>query len=99
MPTRRRVLRLRAHEHEALKQQYVAWGIPIDQFEARPDELRDFADDFNTLTGRTDSAGDILHYMRTQRKLANWIKLGKNAKPSPPKPSLSAEETEVLVAI
>ena len=47
----------------------------------------------------SDTAQDLVHYMRVQRKTARWVQLGDNHRSLPPLPELTAEQTEVLVGI
>lgn len=95
MAKRRKSLRLYEHERKALVQFYLDRRIPIDQYEGRPDDLVALTTDFNAATAR----GELLHYMRTERKLGRWPRLGKDHEKPPKCADLSAEETEILVDI
>jgi len=99
MATRRKSIRPERHDRELLIKLYQKWRIPIDQFEGRPDDEAAFVVEWNNLARRTDSAADLMHYMKTQRKRGLWIKLGDDHEPAPPVTELSAEETEALVDI
>lgn len=99
MATRRKSIQIADHDRRILVELYLQWRTPIEQFEALPDKLRAFVDDWSRLTGRSDAPGDVLHYMRTQRKRGKWVRLEGNHPPPPPVPELSAEETEILVTI
>jgi hypothetical protein len=99
MTTRRKSLRLVDHERELLVKLYLRWRIPVDQFEKRPRELAAFTGEWSTLSGRSDLATDVLHYMRTRRKRGLWVRFDGDHEAGPPCLDLSAEETEILVAI
>ena len=99
MTTRRKTLKILDHERRLLVEMYLRRRIPIDQFEDRPDDLGALVTEWNELTGRTDAAGEIHHYMRTQRKNGQWVRLDGDYETKPPQPFFSAEETECLVAI
>ncbi len=47
----------------------------------RPAIWKQLVDTFNGLTGRNDSPEDILHYMMTHRKQAQWVKIGRGKQP------------------
>src|SRR5947209_11345912 len=99
MATRRKSIKLFPHERQALIDVYVKWRIAIDAYEGLPDELEAMTEEWHQRCGREDSPHDVLHYMRTERKLGRWIRLGGNYKATPPMPKLTAEETEILVDI
>jgi len=99
MTTKRKAIRVQAHEKKALIHLYLSAAIPIDQFEQRVEELAQLNRDWKKITGRQDSNQDLLHYMRSQRKQGKWVKLnGKHTK-KPTAMEFSAEETEILVAL
>jgi hypothetical protein len=79
MPTSRRSLRLLPHEDKLLRTLYRQFNIPTDQYPLRPDELTRLVHMWNSLTGRNESAPDLLHYMVTRRKKSQWERLGRNA--------------------
>ena len=88
------------HEDAALKELYLVYGIPIDQYERRPVDLRDFVEDWNARSGRRDGSGELIHYMKTKRKKGKWVKFDGKHKVLPPiAEALSPDEDEVLVAI
>jgi hypothetical protein len=87
------------HERDALKKLYLKWRIPIGQFQRRPVELDAFMTEWRSLTGRTDAAGEIVHYMRNQRQQALWVTLGDKALPAPPLAKFTADESEILVEL
>lgn len=92
-------IRLYEHERALLVELYLRWRIPIDQFENRPEEWEAFNTEWKRQSGRNDLPGELLHYMRTQRKRGLWVRLEENARPAPPVADLSPEETEILVKI
>ncbi|HWB08376.1 MAG TPA: hypothetical protein VG826_04095 [Pirellulales bacterium] len=95
----RRSLRLFDYEREQLVDLYRRYRIPIDQFESRADELERFTGEWNESSGRKDAPGEVLHYMRTQRKRGLWVRLDGNHQLSPPVVVLSLEEGDILVKI
>src|SRR5216684_1691310 len=101
MPTHRRSLRLTAAEHTTLKKLYLAKRLGRDQYAKLPDELSDLADNFNALTGRHDSNGDVLHYVRTKAKAGKMGTHGEDWIRVAPLPDdfLSERELDVLVKI
>lgn len=92
-------MKVASHEKQALVDLYIEKAVPIDQFEERQNDLRELCDSWNQVTGRSDTPEDVLHYMRTQRKVGKWIKLGSNHVKRERKLVLNAEEKEMLVAI
>ena len=99
MATKRKSIRLDAHERHALIALYVEKAIPIDQYDERRRELDDLLDKWSALTGRTNVATDLLHYMRNQRKNGTWVRLDGNHVARESRVKLPADETEALVAI
>jgi hypothetical protein len=99
MSIQRRSIKLFPHERPLLVDAYLRRRIPVDQYETRPNDLIDLTREWNGMSGRNDAPADILHYMRTQRKRGLWVRFDGSHEPSPPAPELTAEETEVLVAI
>lgn len=99
MTTKRKSIRVQAHEKKALIHLYSEAAIPIDQYEQRVEELSQLNQDWQKITGREDSDQDVLHYMRSQRKQGKWVKLnGKHTK-KPKAMDFSPEETEILVKL
>jgi hypothetical protein len=96
---RKKSLKLLAHERALLIQHYLRWRIPVDQFEARRDDLVAFAAEWNEASNRTDAPEDVLHYMRTQRKRHLWVKFDGNHEDAPTPIDLTADETIQLVAV
>jgi len=96
---KKRSIRLTQHERESLVQLYVESAIPVDQYEERPEELSELCIQWQKETGRTDPSGDILHYMRSQRKMGKWVRLGKDFVKRKPRVKLDADETELLIRI
>jgi len=47
------------------------FDIPTDQYPQRPEDLIRLLKSWNSLTGRSESAPDVLHYMITRRKKEN----------------------------
>lgn len=79
MPQKRRTLRMQPHEDEVLRTLYRDFDIPTDQYPQRAEELIHLVNSWNNLTGRNESAPDVLHYMVTRRKDGKWEKLGRDA--------------------
>jgi hypothetical protein len=99
MSMRRRSIKLLDHERRILVDLYLRWRIPVSQFKSRPEDKQAFVDEWNRLSGRKDAPCDVIHYMKTRRKRALWVRLDGEHKAAPPKVEFSAEETEVLVDI
>ena len=99
MTTKRKTIKILDHDRRLLVEMYLRRRIPIDQFEDRPDDLDALVVEWNELTGRNDTAGEVHHYMRTQRKNGQWVRLDRDYETKPPQPLFSADETECLVAI
>jgi hypothetical protein len=99
MTVRHKSIRLFDHERSLLVKMYLERLIPIEQYESRSAELASLVDEWNKLTGRADSAGDLLHFMRTQRKNGKWVRFDGVHLPVPASPMFSAEDTEALVSI
>lgn len=99
MKTRRKSIRLSAHERESLVQLYVQMSVPIDQFEERVGELTRLCSQWYRETGRSDELHEVLHYMRTQRKQGKWVRLGANATERPPSSQLTPDEMDILLQI
>ena len=85
--TTRTTLHLKPEEDHLLRILYKQYGITTDNFPRVPDKLEEFTETFNGLTGRSDSAPELLHYMITRRKKGKWEKLGR--KTSGEQPSTS----------
>ena len=68
MRTRRQTPRLLPHEDASLRALYREFNITVDQYPHRPDDLARLVGTWNSLTGRSESSSDILHYMITRRK-------------------------------
>jgi|GEM_PF-1483012 len=81
--TKRRSLRLQPHDDTLLRTLYREFNITIDQYPQRPNDLTRFIQTWNNLSGRDDTAHDILHYMISKRKNLpkgpGWEKLGRDA--------------------
>jgi hypothetical protein len=99
MPIRHKSIKVLPHEKKLLIELYLKWRTPIEQFESRPDDLTQFTREWNKLSGRNDAESGVLHYMRTQRKQGFWVRLDGNHRPAPKLPVISAEDTEILVAL
>ncbi len=101
MASRRKSIRLRPDEHDLLRQRYLARRIPVDQYEKRPKDLADFVAEWNRLSERNDSPGEVQHYMRNQRKCGNWPKLeGEHERcPAIPDDDLTEEQWSHLEAV
>jgi len=101
MKTLKMSIRLNPAEREVLVALYLQKKFAVDRYQNRPNDLLDLTDSFNTLAGRSDPPGDILHYMRTQRKGGKWAQLGDQAlKPKESyEESVTPEEHGLLEAI
>jgi hypothetical protein len=101
MPSTRQSLRLLPHEDELLRTLYREFDIPTDQYPQRPDDLTKLVESWNNLTGRSEAAPDVLHYMVTRRKKGKWERLGRSAGNGFTRPTveLSDEELKHLDAI
>jgi hypothetical protein len=100
MSLRRKSIRLLDHERRILVELYLnKWRIPVSQFKSRPEDTQAFVEEWNRLSQRNDTADEVVHYMRTQRKRSLWERLGSEHTPVPPKETFSAEETEILVEV
>lgn len=73
-------LRLQPEEDKLLRTLYKQFGVTSDRFPQYPEALHEFLETWNNLTGRQDSAADVLHYIFTQRKQGLWVKLGRKPK-------------------
>jgi hypothetical protein len=85
-------------DRELLKSLYLQYRIPSDQFKRRSSDLHRFTQQWNMLTDRADGPGELLHYMVTRRKKAEWPRLGNNHKKieTVPQDLLTVEELEAL---
>jgi hypothetical protein len=99
MATRTKIIKVFSHERALLVDMYLRRRVPIDQFEHRADELDELTSEWNELTGRSNTPGEVIHYMRNERKCGRWPKLDGKYQKTPPKPFFSADEGEALVAI
>ena len=99
MAGRKKSISLLPHERQVLIDVYLHLRIPVDQYEARPDELAYLTQEFNDLTGREESSGELIRYMRNRRKNSDWVTLDGNHVAAPSLPPLTAEETILLIQI
>lgn len=99
MAIRHKSIRLFAHERDLLVKMYLERLIPIEQYESRSADLASLVDEWHSLTDRKDTAGQLLHYMRNERKCGRWVRFDGNHQAVPPAPNFSPEDIEVLVAI
>jgi hypothetical protein len=97
--TRRKKIKLLPHDRKILVDRYLDRGFSVGQLGARPGELAALANEFNAITGLTHSEGELLHYMRTERKNGDWVKLGEKCPKPPALPEFSSDECESLVLI
>jgi len=88
-------------EEDTLKYLYMRQNVPTDQFKRRPAALRRLADEFNTLTERSDDPDNILHFIINRRKAGKWPKLGPGHKKlaSVPDDVLTPDEWTILKEI
>jgi len=70
-------LHLKPEEDHLLRILYRQFGITTDNFPRLPAKLDEFTETWNSLTGRTDTGPELLHYMITRRKKKQWEKLGR----------------------
>src|SRR5690349_15605148 len=78
MAKNRKAIVVTPQEDQILRDLYQRFRIPSDQYKRRPNELQRFVNNWNSLTNRSDSAGELLHYIVTQRKTASkkWPTFG-----------------------
>lgn len=76
MATTKQSLRLSVDEDRALRVLYREFKVTTDNLIRLPSIARELVLQFNALTGRSDSVEDVVHYMFTRRKKAQWEKLG-----------------------
>lgn len=74
----RKAISIPAHEVEILKELYRQFRFPSDQYKRRPEQLERFTGAWNTLTHRSDTGGELLHYIITQRKQKKWVTFGND---------------------
>jgi hypothetical protein len=88
-------------EHQVLKRLYLEKQLGRDRYAQFPAELRDITDRFNGLTGRSDSANEVLHYVRTKAKQGRMGTHGDDWRrmPQVPLDLLNDREREALLAI
>lgn len=97
MAKKRKSIEMFDHERAAFVKLYLERRIPIGQYGgARASELKPLCDEWRGLTGRTDSDGDLLHYMRNERKSKRWPKLNGDHLRKPKTPEMSADDVETL---
>jgi hypothetical protein len=87
--------RLQKDEDESLRTLYREFNIPTDQYPHRPNDLQRLVSAWNQLTGRNESASDVLHYMITRRKKGKWERLGRDAGGDFRRPQLEFTEEEI----
>jgi hypothetical protein len=97
--SRKKKINLLPHERDALVKIYLEFRIPIGQFQKRPAEMDAFVNEWRRRTGRNDTAGELIHYMRNQRKQKLWVRLEDKALKAPPHEQFSADEVELLVEL
>ncbi|RPJ79572.1 MAG: hypothetical protein EHM20_01020 [Alphaproteobacteria bacterium] len=95
---KKKCLRLNPADLEVLETLYLNRRLAVDQYVKLPKELRSLTDSFNALTGRADVPEDILHFMRTKRKIGKWPKLGDTARKviTIPNEIMTSEEIDAL---
>src|SRR5689334_6771293 len=96
MAKRRKSIRVFDHERTLLVKMYLARKIPLEQYESRAGALDSLTEEWRGLTGRTDSPGDVFHYMRNERKCKRWVRFDGEHLRTPPKPVFTADECEIL---
>jgi hypothetical protein len=99
----KRSILLSRRDDQVLRELYLAFGIPSDQYKRRANELGRLANAWNNITSRSDPPLDLLHYIVTQRKQKekNWPTFGGNHKrlASMPDDFLSRFEWQCLVVV
>jgi hypothetical protein len=97
---RRKAIKLQPHEDHQLRQLYLAFRIPSDQYAQRPRALARFINEWNELSGRSDNAGEVIHYIITQRKQKLWVTFDGDYDPlrSPGVDDFTAKEWAALEA-
>ena len=102
---KKRTIPLSGDEDQLLRKLYKTWKIPRGQYRKHPDYLEKFTDMWNRLSGRRDSAADVIHYVDTQQKIKNrlpepWPTFdGAYKTLDSPDDALTPAHTEVLCAI
>jgi hypothetical protein len=66
-------MRLSVADDQLFRGLYVRWRIPRGQYKKNADYLAEFTGLWNNLSGRHDSAHDVLHYMETQQKITSRL--------------------------
>ncbi|MBA4067555.1 MAG: hypothetical protein C0501_28370 [Isosphaera sp.] len=80
---RRLSIPLAPHEDELLRQLYLTYRIPSDQYKRRQPEAARFLFEWNRRADRDDCWEDIYHYILTKRKQKKWPTLDGNHLPMP----------------
>jgi len=93
LATKRPGIKLSPHEKRTLELLYLDKGVPRDQYKERPEELLELVDDFNHLTGRVDTADEILRYIINRQKNAQWVVFDGNHRTSPKHEELTADQS------
>ena len=96
MAGRRKIIKVLEHDKKSLGTLYRHRGRSIEQLESLPDEMYALAKDWNRVSGTKHTAGEVLHYIRNERKCGRWVKLGENCKEMPPLPPFTSAETEAV---
>jgi hypothetical protein len=100
MAIRRNAIRLSPDEDHALRELYLEFGIPADQYEKRPEDMALFIEEWSHRTGRSDAFGEVIHYIRTQRKQGLWVRFDGSHKTAPSMlHALPATQRDILVDI
>lgn len=68
MTGREKPIRLSADEDGLLRNLYVQFGIPRDQYKKRPAELSLLERSWKNLSGRSDSGPELVRYIQNQQK-------------------------------
>ena len=89
-------------EDALLRSLYSQWRIPRGQFKKHPELLGKFVEKWNLLSGRSDHAHDVLHYIETKQKASGrlpdpWPSFdGAHKRLEPPNVHLSREQWDIL---
>ncbi|MCA9125114.1 MAG: hypothetical protein H6822_01995 [Planctomycetaceae bacterium] len=68
-------IRLDAHDDGLLRNLYVQLGIPRDQYKKRPEDMNVLERMWVNLSGRNDSAPELIRYMQNQQKAKRRLKV------------------------
>lgn len=70
-----RPIRLEPHYDGLLRNIYVQLGIPRDQYKKRPEDMQVLEKMWADLSGRDDSAAELIRYIQNQQKAKQRLKV------------------------